>query len=84
MAKAQAAAYCGLTPSGFSAWVKAGIVPGPIPGTQRYDRKAIDAALDRHSGIVAPAEPTSYDPLEEWLKERGHPAHSGAGRPLRR
>ena len=46
-----AAAYCGLTPEGFDQWVKRGLVPGPIPGTQRWDRKAIDAALDRASGL---------------------------------
>lgn len=36
----QAAAYCGLTPSGVTAWQRQGIVPGPIPGTKRWDRKA--------------------------------------------
>jgi len=46
-----AAAYCGLSPQGFDDWVKRGVVPGPIPGTQRWDRKAIDLALDRASGI---------------------------------
>ena len=47
-----AAAYCGLSPQGFDDWVKRGVVPGPIPGTQRWDRKAIDLALDRASGLA--------------------------------
>ena len=40
-----------LSPDGLDEWVKRGVVPGPIPGTQRWDRKAIDLALDRASGI---------------------------------
>ncbi|MFG1289612.1 hypothetical protein [Xanthobacter versatilis] len=31
----QAAAYCGLTASGFAAWQRQGIVPGLIPGAKR-------------------------------------------------
>jgi hypothetical protein len=42
----QAAAYCGCDSlSTFADWVRRGIVPGPIPGTHRWDRRAIDAAL---------------------------------------
>ena len=47
LAREEAAAYCDLSPSGFDTWVRAGRLPGPIPGTRRYDRKALDAALDR-------------------------------------
>jgi hypothetical protein len=59
-----AAAYCGLSPEGFDEWVKRGIVPGPIPGTQRWDRKAIDVALDRASGLESPQE--KEDAFERW------------------
>lgn len=63
-----AAAYCGLSPDGFDAWVSRGLLPGPIPGTLRWDRKAIDLALDRASGIQSSVEPTSsYD---AWRKRR--------------
>ncbi len=31
-------------------------------GTARWDRKAIDRALDRHSGLLSDAGPS----LEEW------------------
>ena len=44
-------AFRGMSQEGFDQWVKRGLVPGPIPGTQRWDRKAIDAALDRASGL---------------------------------
>ena len=48
---ADAAAYCGLTPGGFRHWVAIGRLPVAIPGTHRWDRKAIDLALDRLSGL---------------------------------
>ena len=48
----QAAERCGLTESGFSTWVVRKLVPGPLPGTKRWDIKALDLALDRLSGIA--------------------------------
>lgn len=39
----QAAAHAGLTATSFKDWVRKGILPGPIPGTRVYDRRAIDA-----------------------------------------
>ena len=59
----QAAAYCGLSVRGFSEWVKTGRLPGPIRGTTRWDRKAIDSALDQASGIDPRIETAPYD---EW------------------
>ncbi len=50
--RAEAAAYCGLSPQGFSAWVRIGRLPASLPGTSRWDLKAIDAALDSLSGIA--------------------------------
>jgi hypothetical protein len=48
----EAAAYAGCkTQTAFRSWVRKGIMPRPIPGTHRYDRKAIDSALDRMSGL---------------------------------
>ena len=66
LSKADAAAYCGCrTEAAFEDWITKGIVPGPIPGTTRWDRKAIDRALDRASGLTD--DKPSYDPLGEWL-----------------
>jgi hypothetical protein len=56
-----AAAYCGLVPATFSQWVAAGRLPGPLPGTRRWDRKAIDLALDKLSGIETHAAPPEDD-----------------------
>ncbi len=64
LTREDAAAYCGLTPEGFDVWVKRGIVPGPIPGTQRWDRKAIDLALDRASGLESPQKEDNA--FEQW------------------
>lgn len=69
LTKTDAAAYCGVSEDGFDLWVKKGIVPGAIPGTQRWDRKAIDWYLDRASGL--PTEKTvSGDPLADWQASR--------------
>lgn len=68
---ADAAAYCGLTPGGFRHWVSIGRLPPSLPGTHRWDRKAIDFALDRLSGLPSqmPGEPEEND-LDRWIRER--------------
>lgn len=71
LTRGQAAAYCGLTSAGFTAWCRQGIVPGPIPGTKRWDRKALDAALDKASGMKH-ADADLPDPFEAWKHENGY------------
>jgi hypothetical protein len=52
MTKEEAAEYCGCASmSAFDVWIRKGIVPGAIAGTNRWDRKAIDLALDKASNI---------------------------------
>ncbi|ACL61096.1 hypothetical protein [Methylobacterium nodulans] len=66
LTREQAAEYCGCESlQAFDDWVRKRIVPGPIPGTKRWDRKAIDRALDRHSGLT---EVTSLS-WEEWAAQ---------------
>jgi hypothetical protein len=68
MTREKAAAYCGCeSMAAFSDWVRRGIVPGPLPGTKRWDRKAIDAALDRASGLGATLR---QSPLDAWRAAR--------------
>jgi hypothetical protein len=71
MTGAEAAAYLGLTPASFSKWVANGRAPKPLPGTRRWDRKAIDLALDKISGIPpAPVLKEEHeDEGEKWLRE---------------
>lgn len=71
MTKQEAAAYCAVTPSRFYQLVKAKTLPGPVPGTTRYDRVAIDRALDKHAGLQSDAE---LSPLQEWLAKDGNRA----------
>jgi hypothetical protein len=71
MTGAEAAAYLGLTPASFSKWVAEGRAPKPLPGTRRWDRKAIDLAIDKASGIVVPPVVPDEEecPLEKWRRE---------------
>lgn len=63
LSREQAAEYCGCETTGaFDTWVRKGIVPGPIPGTTRWDRRAIDRALDRRSGLLE----SSKETFDEW------------------
>jgi len=73
----QAAAYAGCRSlSTFSDWIRRGLLPGPIPTTRIWDRRAIDAALDRLSGLQANLV---VSPLEEWKARRR--AHGAQGNP---
>jgi predicted DNA-binding transcriptional regulator AlpA len=72
MTGAEAAAYLGLTQASFTKWVADGRAPKPLPGTRRWDRKAIDLALDKLSGIpIAPVskEDQGQDELQRWLRD---------------
>jgi hypothetical protein len=68
LSREQAAAYAGCgSLSTFSNWIRRGIMPDPIPGTHKWDKKAIDAALDRLSGL----QPTiTSSPFDEWKAEQ--------------
>jgi len=68
MTKQEAADYCGCeTFAAFDRWRQKGIVPPAIPGTNRWDRKALDAALDRASGLVT--ESAELTPYQRWKAE---------------
>jgi len=71
MTRAEAAAYCSMSASRFSQLVKAGTMPPAVPGTTRYDRKAIDVALDKLGGLTADSELSAFD---RWLAEDGERA----------
>ena len=48
----------------YDAWQAKGLVPGPVAGTNRYDRCQHDHVLDIRAGIGARGRKLS--PLEEW------------------
>lgn len=67
LTKKQAANYCALSPRGFASWVKVGRLPKPIIGTARWDRRAIDAALDDAMNRSANDNENPYD---NWKARR--------------
>ncbi len=66
LTREQAAAYCGLSTRGFTEWVRAGKMPGPILGTTRWDRRAMDAVLDKASGLETVG--TQEDAFDRWKR----------------
>lgn len=63
---AEAAAYLGISRATFAKWVAAGLAPKPLTGTRRWDRKALDLALDKASGIVTPTSISEDDEYANW------------------
>lgn len=57
----QAADALGLDLATFRAWVASGRLPKAIPDCNKYDLRAIDAALDRISGLGNP-----MNALDAW------------------
>lgn len=68
MNRADAAAYCGVGTSTFHAWVRNGFLPQPLFGSKRWDRKALDVALDKASGIANDNAADEEDPFERWIR----------------
>ena len=67
LSKQEAADYCGCkTLAAFDRWRRAGVVRiDPIPGSNIFDRKALDVALDRASGLVTESA-EELTPYQRW------------------
>ena len=63
LTREEAAGYCGVGATTFAGWIRRGIVPGPVSGTHRWDRKAIDGALDALSRLDDKFGPNA---LDQW------------------
>ena len=62
LTRKQAANYLNLSPETFDEWRRQRKAPGPIPGTRRWDKHALDRALDAMSGLQMPSSTASaYD-----------------------
>ena len=61
----EAAEYIGLDLTTFRVWVECGRLPRPIADCGKFDLKAIDAALDRISGLNV-----SSHALDAWREQR--------------
>jgi hypothetical protein len=68
MSRTEVAAYCGITTSAFADWQRRGIMPGPVPGTRRWDKTAVDRALDKAGGMVNAEPPESA--YQRWKREQ--------------
>ncbi|MBY3306158.1 hypothetical protein HFO04_25810 [Rhizobium laguerreae] len=64
----QAADYLGIAESTFSLWVATYKMPPCIPGTRKWDKRAIDAKLDDVGGL---ARAEKEDPYDKWMREHG-------------
>ncbi|WP_391564525.1 helix-turn-helix transcriptional regulator [Sinorhizobium meliloti] len=70
----EAAEYCGISPTCFSMWVASHKMPPAIPGTRKWDKRAIDAKLDEISGLTT-TEPD--DAYVKWVREHGGEQETG-------
>jgi excisionase family DNA binding protein len=71
MRRLEVAAYLGIGSSTLYRWIDDGLVPGPIQGTERWDRTAIDAALDKLSGLKNGAHHDDFAARRDrWKKDR--------------
>lgn len=73
LSREEASGYCGVSPGTFDGWVLAGIVPKPLSlingrtkgplDRKLWDRRLLDAALDRLSGIGTASLPDQGERL---------------------
>ena len=66
LSREEAASYTGTTARQFSVWVKKGIMPERLPETLKWDIRAIDAHLDKKSGLITKEKKV----VDEWFAER--------------
>lgn len=65
----EAAAYCSVGESTFSLWVATRKMPPSVPGTRKWDKRAIDAKLDEISGLAS-SKNNQETELQKWRRER--------------
>jgi hypothetical protein len=63
----EAADSIGLDLATFKAWVECGKLPKPLPDCDKFDLKAIDAAIDRVSGLGG-----ATNALDAWKAKGQH------------
>lgn len=68
MTKTEAADYCGVSLPTFRKWVRDGAIPGSLPRLGKWDRRAIDAMLDKLSGLDVKSKPVESE-LDKWVRE---------------
>ena len=72
--RSEAASYVGVSPGFFDKLVRRGAMPPPLQmlGVRRWDRAALDRALDMMSGLVHHAETdNASSAYDSWRRARG-------------
>jgi hypothetical protein len=70
LTRPEAAKMCRISVQTFDAWVRKEILPGPIPGTRRWSRIAIEHALA--GDIVTSIVDGRLSPFEQWRRCNAH------------
>jgi len=70
LTRPEAAKMCRISVPTFDAWVRKEILPGPIPGTRRWSRIAIEHALA--GDIVTSTGDVHLSPFEQWKRRNAH------------
>jgi hypothetical protein len=70
LTRREAAEMCRISVQTFDSWVRKGILPGPISGTRRWSRSAIERRLA--GGVVASSANDPLSPFDEWKHGNAH------------
>ena len=66
LTRIEASALAGISPACFDQARAKGIYPNPTLPGKRYDRKALELAMDRLSGMNGGMAPDEESPLDAW------------------
>jgi hypothetical protein len=58
---------CNISVQTFDRWVRKGILPGPIFGSRRWSRGAIEEHLSSHASVPPSIEQPS--PFNQWKRD---------------
>jgi hypothetical protein len=70
LTRCEAAKMCRISVQTFDAWVRKEILPGPMPGTRRWSRSAIEQSLE--GGVVKSFANDHFSPFEQWKRGNAH------------
>jgi predicted DNA-binding transcriptional regulator AlpA len=68
LTRPEGAKMCGISVQTFDTWVRKGVLPGPIAGTRRWSRSAMEQRLAGQ--IATPSTTEQPSAFEQW--KRGH------------
>jgi hypothetical protein len=66
MTRREAAKICRISVQTFDAWIRKGVLPGPIPGTRRWSRVTIERALA--GDMIASIADAGHSAFEQWKR----------------